>query len=305
MDELHAVMLICESAIFLPTVIGNTLILICLFKFRRLRTPMGILIGSLASTDLFTGAVVIPLDVFGLTNNIYDNSKYACLVRLGTFVVLLGTSILNMLAISTERFVSLAYPLKHMSSKTIVFVKCFISLSWVSMIVIGFFPLFGFNSYNPDLICKYTVQFLKGYSYFVTIFYAICIFINIAFFIILIKIVFSTLRGKHVIRSSSRVIHNLKKTYIMLIISASFILCWGPFSILSFIGLFHQWDTYNTTMRYCIILGFLNSGFNWMIYGFANAKFRRAITSLLKRKRDDLSTFSTSYNSGTLSIRHI
>ena len=304
MDTIHMITLVCEAVILLPAVIGNSLILICIYKFKRLQTPMYILIGSLASSDLLTGAILNPFDLVGLTSNFYRD-KHVCLFRLGTFVVLLGTSILSMLAISIERFVSLAFPLKHLKSKTMVCAKYFIPVSWSFTTVIGYMPLFGVNNYKSNATCKYTAQFTKEYIHFINMFYAICIFFNILFFILVIRITLVTIRRKRNLQCSSRVAKNLKKTYLIIIISALFVLCWGPFSLVSFIGLFYKWTTYDVTIRFCVIPGFLNSGFNWIIYGIANTRFRRALSILLRCQRGDLSNYSSSFTSQTLSIRHM
>ena len=304
MDKIHTATFIIEAIIFLPTFIGNMLILMCLLKFKQLRSPMGILIGSLAVTDLLTGSVLIPLDLYGLHSSLYSH-KYACLFRLGTFVALLGSSILHMLAISTERFVALAFPLKHISSKTMTVVKIFIPVAWTSMLSLGYIPLTGLNSYKTGIPCKYTVQFTDGYIYFVTIFYAVCVFINTGCFIAVIRIVVKSFTAHNEITKAKRSLKNLKKTYLMIVISALFVICWGPFCVLSFIGLFCKWKTYDITMRSCILIGFLNSGFNWIIYGLMNVKFRRAVLKILRLQKEETVNFSITYSQRVTSIRHI
>lgn len=286
-----------EAIILLPTVAGNLLILICLYKYKRLRTSMGILIGNLALTDLITGAVLIPLDLYGLKSDLYRN-KHACLFRLGTFVVLLGCSILNMLGMSLERFVALAYPLKHMSSKTKMMVKYYISFSWVLMIVIAYIPHFGLQKFKPEMPCIYTEQFTEEYIHFVTILFSICIFINIGFFGVVIRIVVAAVITTDR-NQQPRCVTQKKKSLLMLVLTAMFMLCWGPFCVLSLVGLFYQWETYNSTMRYCILVGFLNSCFNWIIYGLTNTKFRKAIALVLGMKGERTITLSATYSNRT------
>ena len=45
-DSVHMALIIVEACVILPSIIGNTLILLNLFKFRSLRSAIGALIDS-------------------------------------------------------------------------------------------------------------------------------------------------------------------------------------------------------------------------------------------------------------------
>ena len=273
--------------IFLPTVIGNSLILMSLYRFRDLRSPMGILIGNLAVSDFLVGLILMPLEVLSIFLRVF-NKKYPCLITIGISVTLTMSSVLNMLAIAVERFMSVAHPLKHRSPKTKTVVKLCIPLLWCSVLVIGFLPLMGFNKKKYRDRCSYNEIFLDGYTIFITSFYAVCIFANIGFFASVVNIALRKLRkvrDSGTIQSHTHVSRNLAKTYMMMMVCAAFIICWGPFTVLTVIGLFYQWTSYHNALKWAFFLGFLNSGINWMIYGFRNPKFRKAIKAVVTCKK--------------------
>ena len=265
--------------LFFPIVIGNSLILISLCRFRELRTPMGLLIGSLATSDLLIGLILIPTEMTMLLLNLFEN-EYLCLFSMGTSVALLGASVFNMLAISVERFVSVAHPLRHRTKKTKTIVQITIPVLWVSVIIMGYLPLMGLNKHAPGKVCMYKEVFLMEYIIAIGSCFALCIFINIGFFVAVIRIALSQLRK---VKNSSmdnnffRISRKLTRTYVLMAVSATFIICWGPLSVISVVGLFYRWDSFSSTVRWAFFAGFLNSGINWMIYGIRNPKFRRAI----------------------------
>ena len=290
--------------LFLPTVIGNLLILMSLYRFWELRSPMGILIGNLAVSDLLVGVVLIPVELLGILLDVF-NDKYPCLISMGISLSLIGSSVLNMLAISVERFMSVAHSLKHRSAKTKSVVKASIPIMWVTVLTFGFLPLIGLNNKHYRHRCTYNEIFLEGYTIFITSCYAVCIFANVGFFASVVGVALRKLqrvRDSDTSQSHVRVSKNLAKTYVMMLVSAAFIICWGPFSVLTITGLFYQWKSYPTALRWAYFLGFLNSGINWMIYGFKTPKLRKAIKAVVTCK--EISTHSYISNSNGSIDKH-
>ena len=272
--------------IFLPTVVGNSLILIALYRFRELRSPMGLLIGNLALSDFLVGIAIIPMEIFGTLLDL-SYYKYYCLVNIGTSLMLIGSSVLNMLVISVERFISVAYPLSHRSPKTKTITKVSIPIMWLLVFISGYLPLMGVNKLSQRSQCMYTRVFLVEYTIFISSFLAGCVLSNVVFFVLIIRVAVSHLRKVRRSKLDQHSIHlsrNLAKTYVMMIVSATFVVCWGPFCVLTVTGLFYSWQSYPTALRWAYFAGFLNSGINWMIYGFRNLRFRKAMKAVLTCK---------------------
>ena len=299
-NQIDLAYFVASVILFLPTVIGNCLILISLYRFWELRSPMGILIGNLAVSDLLVGVVLIPIELLKiiLDDNVF-NAKYPCLVSTGMSLALTVSSVLNMLAISVERFMSVAYPLKHRSAQTKSIVKRFVPFMWITVLILGFLPLTGLHKKYNRHMCIYNEIFLDEYTIFITSFYSICIIVNVGLFASVVRIALRKLqrvRDSDTSQSHVRLARNLTKTYVMMMVSGAFIICWVPFSVLTIVGLFHQWKTYSIALRWAYFLGFLNSGINWMIYGFKTPKFRKSIKAVVTCRDIDINSYISNSN---------
>lgn len=130
--------------IFSPmTLIGNSLVLVAMYRFKRLRTPSNYLIMSLATSDLGTG-MFIPLGIYlelGVAKSF--TSVNICLLSYSVAISLCCASVLVMVAIAVDRFTSLARPLRYANLITHTAVERYIVVFWIYASIVGFTP-FGY-----------------------------------------------------------------------------------------------------------------------------------------------------------------
>ncbi|KAB0804199.1 hypothetical protein PPYR_01169 [Photinus pyralis] len=128
--------------LFSPMIlIGNSLVLIAMYRFKRLRTPSNYLIMSLATSDLGVG-MFMPIGMYleiGGTNNF--TSAHVCLLSYGIAITLCCVSVLVMVAIAVDRFTSLARPLRYPNLITHSAVERYIAVFWAYSSLVGFTPL--------------------------------------------------------------------------------------------------------------------------------------------------------------------
>ncbi|XP_019873267.1 trace amine-associated receptor 1 [Aethina tumida] len=117
------------------TIIGNSLILIAIFRFKRLRSPSNYLLTSLATSDLAIG-ILLPLATFQKQRN-----TYVCLVTNCTLICLVSVSVLVIVAVAFDRFTSLAKPLRYNNLITHSTVERYILMFWLYSLLVGFTPL--------------------------------------------------------------------------------------------------------------------------------------------------------------------
>nr|CAI5864272.1 unnamed protein product [Callosobruchus analis] len=110
--------------LFSPMIlIGNSLFLVAMFRFKRLRTPSNYLFMSLATSDLAVGMympVGMYLELGGWAQHF--TSVRVCLFSYGVVITLCCVSVLVMVAIAVDRFTSLAKPLRY--AKVSTFFRC-------------------------------------------------------------------------------------------------------------------------------------------------------------------------------------
>ena len=277
------------AIILLPTVFGNLLIIVSIAKFRHLRSNMHILIGNLAVSDLLI-AVSIILQVIGNFQKHLPSNKYFCLGLSAIFVISLGTSSYNLLAMSIERFTAITFPLRHKAIFTrratyIVIVTC-----WLYYAVFAAIPIMGWNNYNADLpICDTDLVWTKGYDILLFGGLLVVVICNGILCGFVIRIIVRTSElGRYSSSTSSinsqHLSSNFRRTKMTMIVFGVFALCWFPYLVISVILVFKDTHSIRCARQWCTCLGVINSALNWIIYGLANESFRQAFVAVLKRK---------------------
>lgn len=276
------------AVIWFPTVFGNLLIIVSIAKFRHLRSNMHILIGNLAISDLLIGVSIILQVISNFAKDLAVD-KYFCLGQNAVFVMSLGTSSLNLLAISIERFVAVKYPLKHRLKFTRNTTKTLICVCWGYYTVVAWLPLMGWNDFKGDVpICDTDLVWTKAYD--VVIFGGLLIILAVNGVLVgfVIKIISANSHSLRYIPSSSfRILNamgNLRRTKMMLIVFGVFGLCWAPYLIVSLEMVFYDKPEVRCARQWCTCTGIVNSALNWIIYGLANRNFREAFQAVLKRQ---------------------
>lgn len=141
-SPLAATLAVLLVFLFSPMIlIGNSLVLIAMYRFKRLRTPSNYLVMSLATSDLGIGMfmpVGMYLELGGAKN---FTSVRVCLLSYGVAISLCCVSVLVMVAIAVDRFTSLARPLRYPNLITHSAVERYIIVFWAYSSLVGFTPL--------------------------------------------------------------------------------------------------------------------------------------------------------------------
>lgn len=274
-----------------PAVFGNSLILVSLFRFRRLRSRVNILIGNLAVSDLLLGLIAIPFDIVFLHVQTLQEEKFPCLFRQTLNVTLFDASIMGLFCISLERYIAIVHPLKHakLCRKKRLFIL--LGICWSMAIIIGTIPLMGWNKWEQGMLCLNELVWhgkYKGIQYF-----TICSFM-ITNFIMYVKVMRTAWRrhkqtrlsgtsDTHSQRHISISQKDVRKTKIMVLVLGIFAFCWGPYCIMIIAETFfvHKNIKLIIVRKFFGCLGMLNSGLNWIVYGVKNKNFRQAFKYLL------------------------
>lgn len=288
-ESLITTFFVVECAIIGPIVLGNLLIITSLLRFHRLRKRIYILIGNLAVSDLLIGLVFIPYDLVFLSNLELARQKYFCLIRHSLCDMFLGASVMNLLAISFERYIAVLYPLKHVMICTWQTMSLIVVACWVLSISLASLPLLGWNQWEENLPCDIELIYTKAYKGLMFVFFASSLIVNFIMYIKVIRTAWKQFKNcdKPIQRPHERnriTSKSYKKTKIMMLLLGAFAVCWGPYLlVVIFDTLFLEDNIAIATLRkFLSVLGLVNSGLNWIIFGLKNADFRKAFTYLLR-----------------------
>lgn len=285
------------ATIMALSILGNSLVCIVIGRFSRLKTVSNYLVFSLAVSDVMVAIGVLPFDiVYWVYFPHWPLNGYVCNLWNSLFFTFLTASVLNLLAICTDRFIAVVFALRYKDIMNFQAVKIVIGLIWMYSLLTGaalFFLLL------PPENHVYTFDIhpvFHGFLLVVNVFLPFCVMIGFYFKIYLIardharrvgiiQSINSDLRVFDMIGRELRV----AKTFGIVVVA--FLLCWMPFEIINITILIDE-GVVNCSMEIADTLScwfsYLQIAANPAIYAFANSKFRKAFKKTIYIHRSDL-----------------
>ncbi|GBL90222.1 putative G-protein coupled receptor No9 [Araneus ventricosus] len=129
---------------------GNLLVVLAVFASAKLRTVTNFLIVSLAISDLLVGLAVLPYSISLEVLELWIFGELWCQMWLAVDVWLCTASILNLCAISIDRYLAITRPVHYRTIMSTMKVKLLIAAVWILSFIICFPPLVGWNDRVQD-----------------------------------------------------------------------------------------------------------------------------------------------------------
>ena len=274
----------------------------CLFLFvkrAQLRTPANYVLFSLAACDFITGVINIPFFIIvAFTPVIPCSSKYLSdmiqlVSALSNFTAI--SACYHILAATTEKYLSIIWPVKHRSitRKTVFKV---LQAVWVVSFIVAFIPFSWVNMEDKETQGKLTV----GHVIFclVAVFILPYIFMIYAF-VAIFKSVSNRGRKKVSIISRSQLSRQAaleRRCFILFAFMATiFLVCWLPWFIL--MSLYKVKDNVKELeipVHLFVLVRYATSIINPVLYTFFRRDFHTALKSLFEKQRALRSSFPLS-----------
>ncbi|XP_026469965.1 octopamine receptor Oamb-like [Ctenocephalides felis] len=157
----------------LLVILGNCLVIAAVFCSSKLRSVTNLFIVSLAVADLMVGIAVLPFSATWEVFKVWIFGSSWCRAWLALDVWMCTASILNLCAISLDRYVAVTRPVAYPSIMSTKRAKGLIAGLWVLSFVICFPPLVGWKDKkeSEDLIdissCPWTCELTNDAGYVV------------------------------------------------------------------------------------------------------------------------------------------
>ncbi|OWF47241.1 D(2) dopamine receptor-like [Mizuhopecten yessoensis] len=119
------------------TVFGNVLVVMSVYRERSLRTATNYFICSLAVADIMVAVMVMPLAVYMEVVQMWLLSAPLCDAWVASDVMACTASILNLTAISVDRFIAVTQPIKYAKHKNSKRVFVTLALCWIISVAIA------------------------------------------------------------------------------------------------------------------------------------------------------------------------
>lgn len=136
----------------LVVVIGNGLVITAVFTHTKLRNATNTFIVSLAAADLMLGLTVLP---YSSTKEVLQGhwpfGYIWCRIWLAVDVWLCTASILNLCAISLDRYLAITRPFKYPRLMSPLRAKLLVTAVWITSFIVCFPPLVGWNEHGKGI----------------------------------------------------------------------------------------------------------------------------------------------------------
>ncbi|MGH0174529.1 UNVERIFIED_CONTAM: hypothetical protein FKN15_068072 [Acipenser sinensis] len=251
----------------------NAIVVAIVFYTPSLRTPMFLLIGSLATADLLAGLGLIVHFVF-----LYCiRCEAVSLITVGLLVASFTASVSSLLAITIDRYLSLYNALTYYSDRTVTRTYVMLILTWGVSICLALLPVTGWNCLKDESTCSIVKPLTKNNVMILSVSFFTVFVVMLQLYVQICKIV---CRHAHQIAlqrhflSTSHYVTTRKGISTLAVILGTFASCWLPFTIYSLLGDY----TYPALYTYITLLpAIYNSMINPVIYAFRNQEIQKIL----------------------------
>ncbi|KAM6448756.1 D(3) dopamine receptor [Liasis olivaceus] len=154
----HAYYALFCCILILVIIFGNVLVCLAVLRERNLQTTTNYLVVSLAVADLLVAILVMPWVVYlEVTGGVWNFSRVYCDIFVTMDVMMCTASILNLCAISIDRYTAVVMPVLYQyntGSSSCRRVSIMITIVWLLAFAVSCPLLFGFNTTGDPNICS-------------------------------------------------------------------------------------------------------------------------------------------------------
>lgn len=276
--------------IIILSLLGNILVCTVITKFSSLQTISNYLVFSLAVSDMMVSITVVPFDiVYWIYFPIWPLGGYTCNLWNALFFLFLTASVLNLLAISTDRFIAIVFAVRYKEFINFNIVKITLAFIWTYSFVTGIVLFFVLI---PPEEKAYTFNLPPAMHSFLLVGNVLIPFLVMIGFYFKIYLI-AREHAKRVgiictnpdLRNVGDMIgRELRVAKTLGIVVITFLLCWLPFEIINVTILIDE-RVENCAMEIADTLAcwfaYLQTAVNPVIYAFSNTKFRKAFRKIL------------------------
>ncbi|XP_078359190.1 melatonin receptor type 1A-like [Oculina patagonica] len=273
--------------IFFVAVPGNVLVLLVVYKTPRLRNAAGILITSLAISDLALILLEFPLTYSSIIAGRWLAGFYLCQITGYAVPFLCSASLQTMALMALDRHFRIAHPIKHRTIFSVKRTKLMLVIVWLiaTTVQLPYVVNDGVYTFHPGkVICflEFTFSAKVGIIYLILPSLVVQHFYMKVFLALRAnKKRVQTLQGQSIdgLRMTTQ---EIKLTRTLLVTVLAFAICWTPVMITDLVDMsLGGWALPRGVYMMYTICGLASSCINPLVYGIMNKVFRREYVRLL------------------------
>lgn len=311
-DKIFRILIVCIIIIVIVTAIcGNILVCLAILLNKRLRKTTNYFIFSLAISDLMTAFFSMPFDVESLLNPYqWKSGEFTCNFWAFMYLISAPTSILNLMAVSLDRYFAISSPLRYYNVMKPRIALGAIASIWLYSLAFTTVGMVCWPYYDHSVmhgLCYFNISpYYSVVSSAVNFILPTLIMCMIYFNIYKIASAHARRIAKQEVFTSvvpltscsnedsgtiqtitsekKRIKKNIKAAKTIAIIVSTFLLCWMPLTLTSTVGsLCRECLSLNFELFSAMLaLAYMNSALNPILYSFFNQEFRESFKKLFK-----------------------
>ncbi|XP_068708758.1 D(1A) dopamine receptor-like [Montipora capricornis] len=264
--------------IITATLVGNSLVILAFKRNAKIRTKTNYFVVSLAVADILVALVSMPIWAAYLMAGVEFNQG---LLKIWTFMdILCGVaSIINLTAISIERYFCISYPLHYHTTMTSRKAITTIIIIWIFSIIMSSLKIILWTWPPPNYELMIVIS---------------CFFIPLIIMCVTYRFIFKVARyqARQIALMINGNVQNfllaseMRAAKTLAVVMGAFVISWGPFFIINMVWGF---CTSCITIEAVVVtkwMHYTNSLFNPIVYACMNKEFRKAFCNILfGRKR--------------------
>ncbi|KAI5624675.1 G-protein coupled receptor 12-like, partial [Silurus asotus] len=251
----------------------NALVLVLIAHTPSLRAQTFALVASLASADLLAGlSLILNFIVIYMMN-----TDFVTLLSAGLLITAFSASVLNVLAITVDRYLSLYSALTYHTERAVTFTYVVMVLVWSTSAALGSLPVLGWNCLRDEATCSICRPVHKSNAAALAISFLLVFALILQLYLQICKIAVrhaQQIAVQHHFRAASHAASAAKGVSTLSGILGTFALCWVPLAMYSLVA-----DTYypSTYMYATALPAICSSIINPIIYAFRNPDIQRSL----------------------------
>ncbi|XP_046729969.1 trace amine-associated receptor 13c-like [Silurus meridionalis] len=288
----YILLYVCSAAVVLLTMCGNLLVIISIFHFRQLHTPTNMLLLSLAVTDFLVGAFVMPLMLIWIIESCWIFGRGFCISfwLIACFLTIL--SIYNITLIAVDRYFALSHPFLYRNRVSVRITCTVIVFDWCVVVTYIIALMYVNGNFTNSFMCPgECVFYINEVWPFIDL--TLTFIFPLSVIIILYSRVFLIAKkhatairelNNHTRPQTQKITsHSMKSerkaAKVLGIVVCVFLACLLPYYIYSLLG--GVIDLQAETIQRLMIVVYLNSTINPVIYALFYPWFRRCVTLII------------------------